>query len=114
MKTKALLITIVAMAFFGVSAFADDAGDNPGQIIDNPWENLFTTQATSEAPSTEAPTEAPSVEPSTEAPTVEPSTEAPSVEPSTEAPSVEPSTETPTVEPSKKLLRQSQLHRPLQ
>ena len=48
MKTKALLITIVAMAFFGVSVFADDAGDNPGQIIDNPWENLFTTQATTE------------------------------------------------------------------
>ena len=71
MKTKLLLITVVTMAFFGVLVFADtDPGDNPGQIIDNPWANLFTTEATTEAPTeapTEEPTEAPSVEPSTEA-----------------------------------------------
>ena len=78
MKTKLLIITIVAMAFFGVAAFADtDPGDNPGQIIDNPWANLFTTEATTEAP-TEVPTEEPSTEAPTEVPTEEPSTEAPS------------------------------------
>ena len=81
MKLKILLVTVLAMAFFGVVAFADYDPDNPGQIIDNPWADLFTTQATTEAPteapteeSTEAPTEAPTEE-STEAPTAEPTTE---------------------------------------
>ena len=84
------------MAFFGVLVFADtDPGDNPGQIIDNPWANLFTTEVTTEAPTEEPSTEAPSVEPSTEAPSVEPSTEAPSVEPSTEAPTFVPGIFTP-------------------
>ena len=113
------------MAFFGVMAFADDPGDNPGQIIDNPWANLFTTTpapkpttakptptpkpsvtptkaptkaptaAPTVEPTTEAPTEAPTVEPTTEEPTVEPTTEAP-----TEAPTVEPTTEAPTEEPT--------------
>lgn len=82
MKTRIVLITIVAMAFFGVMAFAD-AGDNPGQIIDNPWADLFTTQATTEAP-TEAPTEEPTTEAPTETQTEEPTTEAPvTEEPST-------------------------------
>ena len=87
------------MAFFGVMAFADDPGDNPGQIIDNPWANLFTTAAPTEAP-TEAPTVEPTTEAPTEAPTVEPTTEEPTVEPTTEAPTVEPTTEAPTEEPT--------------
>ena len=55
-KYKYILSTIIAIALFSTIVLAD-VGDNPGQVIDNPWAHLFTTTPTTEAPTTEAPTE---------------------------------------------------------
>ena len=47
MKYKYILTTIIAIALFSTIVYANP-GDNPGQIIDNPWAHLYTTTPTTE------------------------------------------------------------------
>lgn len=79
MKKIIVLLVITVCALYSVAVLAEDAGDQNGDVIDNPWIHLFTTTATTTAePTTEVPettTEEPStVEPTAE-PTVEPTTD---------------------------------------
>ena len=62
MKSRIIIATLIAIALFSTIVYAN-AGDNPGQIIDNPWGDPVTTTA----PTTEAPTT--TEEPTTEVPT---------------------------------------------
>lgn len=57
MKIRYILATLLTIALFSTIVYADP-GDNPGQVIDNPWAHLYTTTPTTETPTTtEAPTE---------------------------------------------------------
>lgn len=62
MKSRIIIATVIAIALFSTIVYAN-AGDNPGQIIDNPWGDPVTTTA----PTTEVPTT--TEEPTTEVPT---------------------------------------------
>ena len=49
-KRIALIIaTVLLVSTMGVCVMAEDAGDNPGQIIDNPWDPV-TVATTAETP----------------------------------------------------------------
>ena len=45
MRFSYIIATIMAIALFSTIAYAD-AGDNPGQVIDNPWGDPVTTTIT--------------------------------------------------------------------
>jgi len=60
MKIRLVLATLMTVALFSTIVYA--AGDDDGQIIDNPWAHLFTTapttqETTTQETTTETPTE---------------------------------------------------------